>query len=40
MLVVWPSDESQPFYARGGFVKEDEIRALYLRDYDAPPVEP
>ena len=35
-LVVWPSDDSQSFYARGGFVEDDEIRTLRLRDYDAP----
>ena len=37
MLLVWPSDRSQTFYARAGFGPDDEARVLRLRDYDAPP---
>lgn len=37
MLVVWPSERSQTFYARAGFGVDDEVRVLRLRDYDAPP---
>lgn len=36
MLIVWPSDASQPFYARAGFTADDQIRTLRLREYDAP----
>jgi len=36
MLVVWPSDKSDGFYARAGFERDEEIRVLRLRDYDAP----
>jgi len=36
MLVVWPSDDSHRFYARAGFERDDEVRVLRLRDYDAP----
>ena len=36
MLVVWPSDDSQSFYARAGFTRDDEMRMLHLREYDAP----
>jgi len=35
MLVVWPSDESERFYARAGFDEDDEVRVLRLRAYDA-----
>jgi GNAT superfamily N-acetyltransferase len=35
MLLVWPSDRSESFYARAGFARGDEIRVLHLRDYDA-----
>lgn len=37
MLIVWPSDRSQAFYARAGFCPDDEVRVLRLRDYDAAP---
>lgn len=33
-LIVWPSDDSESFYARGGFVDDGEIRTLRLRGYD------
>ena len=36
MLVVWPSERSQPFYERAGFGPENEVRMLRLRDYDGP----
>lgn len=36
MLLVWPSDRSQDFYARAGFRREEEVRVLHLREYDAP----
>lgn len=36
LLVVWPSERSQAFYARAGFEQDDEVRILHLRDYDAP----
>jgi len=36
MLVVWPSDASERFYARAGFDPDAEVRVLRLRDYDAP----
>jgi GNAT superfamily N-acetyltransferase len=39
MLIVWPSDASQSFYARAGFAKDDEMRTLHLRDYDDSPTE-
>jgi GNAT superfamily N-acetyltransferase len=37
LLLVWPSDESQRFYARAGFDRDEEIRVLRLREYDASP---
>lgn len=37
MLIVWPSDQSESFYARAGFRPDDESRVLRLRAYDAPP---
>jgi|SRR4051812_28605989 GNAT superfamily N-acetyltransferase len=36
MLLVWPSERSHSFYARAGFGREEEVRMLRLRDYDAP----
>ena len=36
LLLVWPSERSQSFYARAGFGRDDEVRMLRLRDYDAP----
>jgi len=35
MLLVWPSEQSQSFYARAGFGRDNEVRMLRLRDYDA-----
>ena len=37
LLLVWPSDESQRFYARAGFDRDEEIRVLRLRGYDTSP---
>ena len=37
LLLVWPSEESQRFYARAGFDRDEEIRVLRLRDYDVSP---
>jgi RimJ/RimL family protein N-acetyltransferase len=36
ILVVWPSEASQRFYARAGFDQDTEVRVLRLRDFDAP----
>ena len=36
MLVVWPSQDSQSFYARAGFTRDDEMRMLHVREYAAP----
>ena len=37
MLIVWPSEKSDDFYARAGFGPAAEICVLRLRDYDTPP---
>jgi GNAT superfamily N-acetyltransferase len=37
LLVVWPSEASEGFYARAGFAPADDVRRLALRAYDAPP---
>lgn len=35
MMLVWPSERSGDFYARGGFEGDAEVRILHLRDFDA-----
>ena len=36
LLLAWPSDAADSFYARGGFVSEGGPVVLALRDFDAP----
>ncbi len=38
MLLVWPSEQSLDFYARAGFSREEEVRVLHLRDFNAPQI--
>jgi GNAT superfamily N-acetyltransferase len=33
LLIVWPSEEAVPHYARRGFESENDIMELSLRDY-------
>lgn len=40
LLIVWPSERAVPFYARAGFLWENEVMELRLRDHvpiSAPP---
>lgn len=36
LLLAWPSDAAESFYARGGFIAEGAPVVLHLRDFDAP----
>ena len=35
MLIVWPSDESVPWYQRAGFVPSAEMHELEIRGYES-----